>query len=197
MEALNHALFLWIHATDPSTASVLLGRLLANGLVWLFPIYVILNWLRTNAAGREALLQGVLAACLAMLISWVIGQLWPHPRPFVIGLGQQYLPHKPTASFPSNHLSFIWALCAGMALHPCRRAIAAWLALAGLVVAWARIWMGLHFPLDMVGAAVTGVVSAGLTAPLRPAFIPWLRGIMEPIYRLFFAWPIRRGWARS
>lgn len=198
MEAFNHTLFLWINATDPGTVSLLLGRLLANGLVWLFPLYVVLNWLRTDAAGRDALLQGVLAACLAMLISWTIGQLWPHPRPFVIDLGQQHLPHKPTASFPSNHLSFIWALCAGMALHPCRRKIAAWLALAGLLVAWARIWMGLHFPLDMLGAALTGVVSAGLTAPLRHAFVPWLRGgIMEPIYRLIFAWPIRRGWAKS
>ncbi|MFA5664057.1 undecaprenyl-diphosphatase [Castellaniella sp.] len=197
MDAFNHTLFLWVNAQQPGPGLLLLGRILANGLVWLFPLYVVISWLRGSAAGREALLQGVLAACLAMLLSWLIGQAWFHPRPFMIGLGEQHLPHKPTASFPSNHLSFIWALCAGMALHPARRRAAAWLAALGLCVAWARIWMGLHFPFDMAGAALLGLLCAGLTWPLHQRFIPGLRRMMEPVYHLVFAWPIRAGWARK
>ncbi len=197
MEHLNETLFLWINATNPSAFGLLLGRLLANGLVYVFPLYVVLNWLRADAAGREALLQAVLSAIVAMILSWGIARLWFHPRPFVIGLGHQYMPHEPTASFPSNHLSFIWAVCAGLWVHPVRRRAAIILWLLGLPVAWARIYMGIHFPLDMAGALITAVIAAILCLPLRNRMIPGLRHVIEPIYRLAFAWPIRKGWFRA
>ncbi len=194
MDTFNHTLFLWLNASTPSTLAIYLGRVLANGLVYVFPLYVAISWLRTDAQGREALLQGVVAACIALLLSWLIGKLWFMPRPFVLGIGQQHLWHKPTASFPSNHLSFIWALCAGMALHQTRRKAACWLAVLGLPVAWARIYMGVHFPFDMVGAALLSIIAALLSLPLKHSFIPVLRRLLEPIYRAVFTWPINKGW---
>ncbi|WP_322996018.1 phosphatase PAP2 family protein [Castellaniella sp.] len=197
MEHLNQTLFLWINATDPSTLGLLLGRWLANGLVYVFPLYLGLNWLRADAAGRDALVQAVLTAAVAMLLSWLIAKFWFHPRPFVVGIGHQYMPHKPTASFPSNHLSFIWALCAGLWLHPARRRAACLLALLGLPVAWARIYMGVHWPLDMAGAALNAILAALLCLPLRRQLVPGLRSLIEIPYRLVFAWPIRKGWLRA
>ncbi|MGB3424489.1 MAG: phosphatase PAP2 family protein [Castellaniella sp.] len=197
MEALNDTLFLWINASDPSATALLLGRILANDLIYLFPLYLALSWLRTDAAGREALLQAIVSAAIAMLLSWAVSKAWFHPRPFVVGIGHQYMPHKPTASFPSNHLSFAWAICAGLALHPVRRTAAWILALAALPIAWARVYMGVHFPLDMAGALLTGLAAAGISLPLRGTVIPVLRQCIEPVYRLVFAWPIRQGWARA
>lgn len=197
MEHLNQVLFLWINATDPSATSLLIGRLLANGLVYLFPLYLVLGWLRADAAGREALIQGALSAVIALFLAWAIAKVWYVPRPFVVGLGHQYLPHAPTASFPSNHLSFIWGLCAGLFLHPARRRSAWVLALIGLLVAWARIYMGIHSPLDMAGAFVTAIAAAAISAPLRRHAIPHMRRRIEPLYHLAFAWAIRRGWVRS
>ncbi|HEX7386328.1 MAG TPA: phosphatase PAP2 family protein [Castellaniella sp.] len=197
MEHLNQALFLWINANDPSTTSLFIGHLLANTLIYLFPVYIVVNWLRTDGAGREALLQAVVAAIIGMILAWAIAKVWFHPRPFAIGVGHQYLPHKATASFPSNHLSFIWSLCAGLYLHPVRRRAAVILAVIGLLVAWARIYMGVHWPLDMVGALVTAIVAAIISAPLRRHAIPHLRRVIEPVYHLVFAWPIRKGWVRA
>ncbi|CAM5786164.1 phosphatase PAP2 family protein [Castellaniella caeni] len=194
MEHLNTTLFLWINASNPGAFAVLAGRLLANSLVYAFPLYVVLNWLRADAAGREALLQAVCSAVIAMVLSWAIAKAWFHPRPFAIGIGHQYTPHKPTASFPSNHLSFIWALCAGLWLHPARRRAALILGLLGLPVAWARIYLGVHWPLDMIGALATGIVAAAISLPLRARVVPGLRRVIEPLYRLICAWPIRKGW---
>jgi undecaprenyl-diphosphatase len=197
MEHLNQVLFLWINANDPSATSLLIGRLLANTLVYLFPLYIVLNWLRADAAGREALLQAVAAAVVALILAWAIAKIWYHPRPFAVGVGHQYLPHKATASFPSNHLSFIWALCAGLFLHRARRSAAIVLALVGLPVAWARIYMGVHWPLDMAGALVTALAAAAISAPLRGHAIPRLRRTLEPFYHRLFAGAIRRGWVRA
>ncbi|CAM5221705.1 Undecaprenyl-diphosphatase OS=Castellaniella defragrans OX=75697 GN=HNR28_000082 PE=4 SV=1 [Castellaniella defragrans] len=197
MEHLNEVLFLWINASDPSLTSLLIGHLLANTLVYLFPVYLVINWLRTDSAGREALLQAVISAVIALILSWAIAKVWYHPRPFAIGVGHQYLPHKATASFPSNHLSFIWAICTGLYLHPARRRAAIILAVIGLPVAWARIYMGVHWPLDMVGAFLTAIIAAALSAPLRAHAIPRLRRAIEPLYHGIFAWAIRKGWVRA
>lgn len=197
MDYLNQTLFLWINATDPSPFGLALGRTLAHDLVYVFPLYLALNWLRADAAGRDALVQAALTACLALLLSWAAAQFWFHPRPFVAGIGHQYLPHAPTASFPSNHLSFIWAVCAGLWIHPARRRTAWVLGTLGLLVAWARIYMGVHWPLDMVGALLNALLAAALCRPLRTRLVPCLRVALEVPYRLVFAWPIRQGWTRK
>ncbi len=194
MEHLNQTLFLWINATDPSAFSLALGTFLANGLVYVFPLYVVLNWLRADTAGRDALVQAVLTAAAALFLSWAAGQLWFHPRPFVLGIGHQYLHHAPTASFPSNHLSFIWALCAGLWVHPVRRRAAWVLGLLGLAVAWARIYMGIHWPLDMAGALLNALIAVLLCLPLRGRVVPGVRALIELLYRRVCAWPIRKGW---
>lgn len=194
MEPLNQTVFLWINAANPGAFGLWAGFVLAKVLVFVFPLYVAASWLQANTAGRDALVQGMVTAVMALVISWLIGLVWFHPRPFMLGIGVQHLAHDATASFPSNHLSFIWALCVGMGLHAVRRRSAWILALLGLPVAWARIYMGVHWPLDMLGAAINALLAALLCLPLRAQVVPWLRRQLEAPYRVVFAWPIRRGW---
>ncbi len=70
------------------------------------------------------------------------------------------------------------------------------LALLGLPMAWARIYLGVHFPLDMVGAALV----AGLSAYLCLREERWLLAHVyqgaDAAYRQLFAIPIWRGWVR-
>jgi membrane-associated phospholipid phosphatase len=57
---------------------------------------------------------------LGLSIDQLIGMLYSHPRPIMIGLGHQYLPHPVDNSFPSDHATFMWSL--GFALLPlCNR----------------------------------------------------------------------------
>lgn len=66
--------------------------------------------------------------------------------------------------------------------------------LSGLAVAWARIFVGVHFPLDMVGAVGMACVAYLLIAPLwRLAGATVMRGLVT-VYRKLLAWPIGRGW---
>lgn len=198
MESLNESLFLWINASSPDAASLLAGKFLALALVYVYPLFLVLGWLRLDATGRDALIQAALTAVAGLLLGWLIARIWFHPRPFVLGLGQMYIPHRPNASFPSNHLTFIWSVCTGLwASSPVLRRSAAILALLGLPVAWARIYLGVHFPLDMLGAFFTACLAALLCLPLRNSFVPCLRRMIEPVYQWLFAWPIRKGWVRA
>ena len=195
MEESNQSLFLLINATaHPAVAVVMLAKLCAKYLILLMPLTLLVGWLRGTGNTRKLMLEAAASAILAIFIAFIINLAWPHPRPFMIGLGHQLLPHAPDSSFPSNHLTLMWSVAFSLLLHAESRAAGALLALLGLPVAWARIYLGVHFPLDMAGAAVVAAFSAWLC--LRQA-----RWIVEPVfpwmtatYRRVFAPLIRRGW---
>ena len=195
MEEFNQSLFLLINAPAHPTAVVLvLARLFAKYVILLMPLTLLVGWLRGTERTRKLMLEAAISALLALLIAQIIGLVWPHPRPFMIGLGHQLLPHVADSSFPSDHLTLMWSVGFSLLLHAESRAAGALLTLLGLPIAWARIYLGIHFPLDMAGAALVAALSAWLCLRqahrfVEPAF-PW----MTATYRRLFAPWIRRGW---
>jgi undecaprenyl-diphosphatase len=107
--------------------------------------------------------------------------------------------HAPDSSFPSDHATvmFTVALVLASSLAPQARRLGALLLPTAAVVASARVFLGVHYPLDMVGALLV----AALVAALFRAF-PMVAGggalvpLIEAIYRRLLAAPIARGWLR-
>jgi undecaprenyl-diphosphatase len=76
----------------------------------------------------------------------------------VAGVGQAWISHAATGSFPSDHLTVQWVLAGMLLLNRRTRAWGAGIALLGLPMAWARIYLGVHYPGDMLGAlAMSGL----------------------------------------
>jgi undecaprenyl-diphosphatase len=163
MPDLNLQLFHWINF-GPQAPAVLLGlaRLSSTALPLAFLAGMGGALFLRDAAVRRALTVALLALALAWLVSRGLSALWPTPRPFVLGVGHQWLEHKPTPSFPSSHASAAFA--AGFALwrrlrHPVWR----WLPLGvAALVAWSRVALGLHFPLDALAGLGVGLLSSWL-----------------------------------
>jgi undecaprenyl-diphosphatase len=65
-----------------------------------------------------------------------------------------------------------------------------------LAVAWARVFIGVHFPLDMLGAAVIAWLACMLIKPLWMATGRFVTQALIAWYRKLLALPIRRGWLR-
>ncbi|MGG1944992.1 phosphatase PAP2 family protein [Trinickia sp. NRRL B-1857] len=196
LEALNRALFLAIDAT-PSTPAlgIAVAAFVANGLIWSIPLLLIGLWLSADTHRRETALRGCAVALVALGANQLIGLAWSHPRPFMIGLGHTFLAHAPDSSFPSDHATVFAALCVTLFAQRMTRLGLATFA-SGLAVAWARIFLGVHFPLDMIGAAGVAVaVHIALTPAWRHAG-PRLTQWAVAIHRRVFAAPIRLGWLR-
>jgi undecaprenyl-diphosphatase len=196
LEAANRALFLAINGT-PSTSGwiAVVAHICAKDLIVLIPLLLIGLWLTGRERAREAALHASLITLLALGVNFGIGLAWRHPRPFMVGLGYLFLPHAPTASFPSDHATICAAAALTLLASGLRRSGGAAL-LAGLAVAWARVFVGVHFPLDMLGAAVACLVYAA-TAPLWQ----WRGRVVTQAavvrYRQWFALPIRLDWLRG
>jgi undecaprenyl-diphosphatase len=173
MENLNHALFLMLNAPEhPSALLLTIATFFAEYAIWVVPAVIAIGWLGGGERTRKVLLEATASGLAGLLISQVIGMVWQHPRPFMIGLGHTLLPHVADASFPSDHLTLLWAVAFSLLMHRSPRAAGAALALLGLPVAWARIYLGVHFPFDMVGAVLVAMLSAWLALRAATLYMP-------------------------
>jgi undecaprenyl-diphosphatase len=195
METLNQNLFLLINAPANASPSLMhVAHFLAERLIWLAPGILLLVWLRGNEPTRQLLLEAAAAALLGLLIAQVIGALWPHPRPFAMGLGTNGLVHVANASFPSDHLTLFWSVGFGLLRTARLRPIGVSLGLLGLPMAWARIYLGVHFPMDMVGAALVAACSAWMCSQARGWFMPFIYPGAARLHQFLLAPLIKQGW---
>lgn len=196
LEALNRSLFLAINAT-PATPPWLIDTalLIADYLIFLVPLMLVLMWLSGDARQRAIAIRACAVTLLALGANQLIGLVWTHPRPFVLGLGHTFLAHAPDSSFPSDHGTVYSVLVLTLLLGGMVRTGVLALA-AGVAVAWARVFVGVHFPFDMIGAFVVASVVYAVTAPVWRACGAALTQFSVALYRALLAAPIRLGWLR-
>jgi undecaprenyl-diphosphatase len=160
MEQLNAQLFLWLNASSqPGQIQLWLATLVAEWLIYGLPLLLILLWIAGKRPSRRAAVTATLSVLLALACGQLIGLLWPHPRPFMIGLGQTLLAHQPETSFPSDHVTVFLTLGLSLLWSGWRK-LATLVLLTGTLVAWSRVYLGIHFPLDMLGALLLAIPSA-------------------------------------
>ncbi|MCE9507410.1 MAG: phosphatase PAP2 family protein [Alphaproteobacteria bacterium] len=197
IETLNRQLFLSLNAA-PETAGwlIALAKFAANGLIFLLPLLLAGLWLWGNDSRRSSALRAIFTAAASLGVNFLIGMLWYHPRPLALELGHTYFHHALDASFPSDHATIFFA--AGFALlQGGTRPIGFALLLTGALVGWARIFLGVHFPLDMLGAlAVSAAVCFGVSL-LWDKTGKNITGYCLRLYRVILAPLISLGWIRS
>ena len=183
MLALNHQLFLLINA-EPGESHLLiaLGRIVAGDIIGLVPLLLVLLWVRGNPDRRSGLVATAIAAALALGANQIVGQFWYEPRPFMIGLGRTLMAHAPENSFPSDHTTFMLTVGIGLIATGGAPRFGRVVTLAGVLVAWARIYLGLHFPLDMLASAIIAGICASLSVFLVG---PAQRLVVPPANRLY------------
>lgn len=194
LEAINQTLFLMINAPLSTPASLIdAARFIADYVIYLVPLSLLIIWLTGDERRRAAALRAFCVTFFALGVNQLIGLVWQHPRPFMIGIGHTFLDHAPDSSFPSDHVTVFSCIALTLLLEGVTRYGVA-MVFAGLIVAWARVFLGVHFPFDMAGAAAVAGVSFALLAP------PWrwlgasLTRAVIAVYRKLLAWPIERGW---
>ncbi|GAC1574283.1 MAG: phosphatase PAP2 family protein [Candidatus Dormibacteria bacterium] len=155
---------------------------------WSEPFFIalVLGWLgfglvRAARSERRWAQAALLASGVALAANQLIALAWHRPRPFVAHPGSVHvlLAHTADASFPSDHVA------AAMAI-----AVVAWyvhrrlgLAAVGLTAAvgYARVFVGDHYPGDVLGGAVVGLLAAAvvISPPVRGVISTFDRYVVE------------------
>lgn len=200
VDHLNLYLFSLINASAGLHGLPLLVTLFAaTWLILLAPLGLAALWVGGDGPDRHAAVRAALAASCGLALSALAGLLWFHPRPFMAGIGHTFMRHAPDSSFPSDHATIMFSVALVLAASraPHARRVGMLLLPLSLVVAWSRIYLGVHYPLDMLGALLLACCMAALAnSRVGAALCAVLVGMMESAYRRLFAAPIARGWLR-
>jgi undecaprenyl-diphosphatase len=152
--ALALALHTWA-ASSPYLASAV--TFVAEDGMFVLPLLLAAVWLtaRPQDGHREAVIAGCIAAVVAAGIGLYLERTLSRPRPFVELGFTPLFPHVPDSSFPSDHTLVGVALAGALLLRAPR--IGIWLASLALLVGFARVAVGVHYPSDIVGSAIVAL----------------------------------------
>ena len=152
LSELNLSLFSWINASpEASNTSIHFAIFIANDLLYCMILLFAWFWLRGNYDTKKQILKAFIFTSIAILISQCISHVYYHPRPFVMEVGRTLIYHAPNGSFPSDHM-LIFSTIAFSYLFSAQRKLGGFLLIMAWLVAWSRVYLGVHFPLDMLGA---------------------------------------------
>ena len=113
------------------------------------------------------------AAALALLVNVLLAQLWYHSRPFVGHPHQTVLlvRHAADNSFPSDHASLAFAI--GFAVIAVYRRYGLALLFAATAIAIDRVFVGVHYPVDVAASLLVGLASALVVTVAGRGVIRW------------------------
>lgn len=183
MPTLNHDLFMMLNAgADPGERIVWLLGVVAGSPMVLCPALLVGLWIWGRPDARGALLAIAAAVVLGQGINLLLGQMWFEPRPFMIGVGHTLVPHAADNSFPSDHATFVFGLAFGLIATGASRRWGLVMCLFGVAIAWVRVYLGVHFPIDMLTAAMVGAVVSQIARLTTPVARAWVLPPLEAIY---------------
>lgn len=131
----------------------------ASFLIWFMYAGLILLWFIDGKIKKEQVMHAITASLIAFLVTEILKRVFHTVRPFVTdGLAPLTLTIPSDAAFPSTHTALAFALAITVWLHDRK---VGWIYLiSALFVGVARILANVHYPIDIWGGAILGIVIA-------------------------------------
>ena len=138
---------------------------------------LIIGYLLYKRQWRTVVFFGAsLAVTFGLLL--IAAHLYIEARPFETLKAHQLISHATGQSFPSDHTTVATALALAL-LAFTRFKVVGWLFLLfAFVIGYARIFVGVHYPLDIVGGIVTAAVGTTIVYIIYKATSPKAQSVI-------------------
>lgn len=153
---------------------------IAEYMVFILAFAVIIFWFTRINKNRIMVICGTITFVFAEIIGKVAGKIHSNNQPFAELSNVNKLIEKAVDnSFPSDHTILFFSFCVTFCLFSKKWGYI-WVVLAFLV-GISRVWVGVHYPADVIVGAFISTVSALIVYTVVPKlnFIKKLLGIYE------------------
>jgi len=158
-------------------------------LVLTLLVLATLLWARKHA-GREVAFKSIICAVASAVVSMIIlyglNNLFFRPRPFTTQTVHLLFYHNTDSSFPSNAATLAFALTFAIFIY--------WRKLGWVMLALAtfqglaRMAVGIHYPIDIIGGALLGLGAVLAVRAAEPLYAPIARWLNAGLDRLLASW---------
>jgi undecaprenyl-diphosphatase len=189
----DRAVFEWLNGLGGHVAIIdNLIRGLANDyfLIIGFCLVLVALWFGTRDAVQRKINQmAVITAAISLGIGQAIVDIlnvfYFRPRPFTLLPTHLlfYAPHD--SSFPSNAATIGFAVAFGVFFI--NRQAGRWLLVMASVLALARVYVGVHYPSDVLGAAAIACITAWFISLIVRNRRVWVRRLLDFLEQLELA----------
>jgi undecaprenyl-diphosphatase len=131
---------------------------------FIFALILIYLWFTKR---KNESLFAFYAGMLGLFINWLISSVYFHPRPFMVHMGKMLIYYKPETSFPSDHATLTFAIAFMLLMFKSTRIIGIFAFLLSLLCGVARVYVGVHWPFDIIGGFFVGLISAVIIYSLK------------------------------
>ncbi|MEK5202260.1 undecaprenyl-diphosphatase [Bacillus mycoides] len=180
---MNYTVFQWIN--NFAESSKLLDTLMiaiTNSAAYVAILFMLILWFnngkKENAIRKQyTVLYTTLSVSIALLVNVLIHAVYYHPRPFITHHVNQLVPHAADSSFVSDHSVLVFSIAFVFILRGEKLKYIAliWAILVGV----SRMYVGVHYPLDILGAAFLTFITSGLVMQSARIFEPLAKFIFK------------------
>jgi membrane-associated phospholipid phosphatase len=176
---MDWSIFHWLNdATRDSGAGQDAAKTFNNWAIVVIIVGAAALWVLARPGGSLRLKLATacagLSAVLSLIANVVLGKIWYHDRPFVTHPSQTVLliHHAPDNGFPSEHASVAFAIAFGVLVF--HRWLGTAFLLFAAMIALDRIFVGVHYPADIVASFLVGLGAALVVGVLGRPYLTWL-----------------------
>ena len=143
---------------------------IAEYMVFFLALSVIIFWFTRKRQNRMMVICALTAFVISEVIGKIVGMLYSHHQPFAeLSNVNQLIEHEVDNSFPSDHTILFFSVCLTFWLFKKKHGFL-WILLA-FCVGLSRIWVGVHYPVDIIVAAVIGSTLSIIVYQVIPRLI--------------------------
>lgn len=129
----------------------------AETLVYFVIFMMVLLTIMGGASERKSLLLAIFSLVISLVIVKIIRMFYFEPRPFITYHLTSLVNRVPDASFPSTHTTRM--ACIAFAYYFYKSKYALLMLFFLIWMGFARIYVGAHYPLDIIGGFAVGIIS--------------------------------------
>ncbi|MEL3973691.1 undecaprenyl-diphosphatase [Rossellomorea oryzaecorticis] len=131
---------------------------------YVYIFVLIYMWFR-NDHYRKVSWNAMMSTGVSLVLHTLIKLFYFKPRPFAKRRVGILIPSKKDSSFPSKHTVLVFAVSTSIYLYD--RALGSVMWLLSLLTGFSRIWVGHHYPSDIIGSAFIATMTSMIVG--RPA----------------------------